>query len=126
MTQCRNVLIVEDDLSIQKSLRLAIECEGYKVFTAGNGKEGLDLFPTIEKPCVILLDLMMPVMDGFEFLEMRKLNQPLSQVPVVIVSAFLEKAKEVKADGYVKKPVQLDDLFVLIKKHCEQFTGQAR
>lgn len=115
---CGNILVVEDDVAIQKSLRFAMESEGYKVFTASNGKEGLETFGTMPKPCMILLDLMMPIMDGFEFLAERNKNPPLAEIPVIIVSAFPEKMKAVPADGYINKPVKLDALFELIKKYC--------
>jgi CheY-like chemotaxis protein len=114
----KNVVVVEDDPAIQESLRMAIELEGYNVYLANNGREGLKVLSTLVDPCIILLDLMMPVMDGFEFLAARKQDSVLSKVPVAVVTAFLDKAKGLDAQGFVKKPVNLDDLFDFIKKYC--------
>lgn len=105
---------------------MAIELEGYTVYTAGNGREGLDLLSTIPAPCLILLDLMMPVMNGFEFMEARASHPALSRIPVVVVSAFAEKAKAILANGFVAKPVNLDHLFDLIKIHCAKPTPETR
>ena len=116
--QRKGILIVEDDEDIREALALVLENEGYPVFSASNGKEGLDLFPTLPDLCLILLDLMMPVMDGFEFLVARKQDVKLSKVPVVVISAFPERARELAADGCLKKPIQVNDILNYINQHC--------
>src|SRR4051812_46327475 len=63
------ILIVEDDVDIRDSLRQLLEDEGFSVLTAGNGREGLERLKSMSQPCLILLDLLMPVMDGREFLD---------------------------------------------------------
>jgi CheY-like chemotaxis protein len=113
-----NVIVVEDDVHIQNTLKFAIELEGYTVFLANNGKEALQLASSVQDACVILLDLMMPEMDGFEFLAVRKADPTLAKIPVLVISAFHDKARNLDAQGFIKKPVNLDDLFSLIKKHC--------
>ena len=118
-SQGSSILIIEDDEGIRTSLRLALEFEGYTVFTAANGKEGLDVLPTMPRPCLILLDLMMPVMNGWEFIKaLEEGDVTLATIPVVIVTAFAEQAQALKSKGVIKKPVDLDVLFQAVKKWC--------
>src|SRR4051812_23507934 len=104
--QCKNILIVEDDEGIRETLVLALELEGYTVTTAGNGQEGLDVLPHMQTPCLILLDLMMPVMNGWAFAEALRADMVLAAIPVVVVTAFSERAARVtQARGVLKKPI---------------------
>lgn len=115
----KNILIVEDDEDIREILRLVIELEGYVVHTASNGQEGLEALAKIETPCLILLDLMMPVMDGWAFAEALEKDKLLTKIPFVIVSAFGENASNIKkARGTIKKPVDLALLKNTIKMFC--------
>ncbi|MEO5970924.1 MAG: response regulator, partial [Bdellovibrionia bacterium] len=61
---CKCILIIEDEETIRDSLQFFLEFEGYQVYSASNGREGLDILSKLDLPCLILLDLMMPVMDG--------------------------------------------------------------
>lgn len=114
----KNILVVEDNKEIQDSLKLALEVEGYTVFTADNGKEGLETLAKMPTPCLILLDLMMPVMNGWEFVEEIGKDIMLSSIPVVVVSAFGDKKGTPKTEGYIQKPVDLDALLNTVSKHC--------
>ncbi len=116
--QNNRILVVEDDESIRETFKLALEVQGYTVFTASNGKEAIDLLQKISRPSLILLDLMMPVMDGWGFVEELEKKGNFSSVPVVVVSAFTEKAKPIKAKAIVKKPVDLDLLFDVVSRYC--------
>lgn len=116
--KCRSILVVEDESSIRETLRFALEMEGYTVFTASNGQEGIDLLATIPKPCMILLDLMMPVMDGWGFVEAIEKDLLLTSIPVVVVTAFSDKLKTVKARDVIKKPVDLDALSKVAQQWC--------
>ena len=85
------VLVVDDDDGIRHALQQVFEDEGYEVSTASNGRDALDKIEQMGlagPPCVIVLDLMMPVMDGREFLTHRTGDPSLRAVPVVVVSAF--------------------------------------
>lgn len=117
---CKCVLVVEDDIEIRYVLKEALEIEGYEVYTAGNGKEAIDtLLNTACHPCLILLDLMMPVMSGWEFLKHRHENDTLATIPVVVVSAAGErKLQEAEAEGVVKKPINLDLLLNWVNRFC--------
>ena len=117
--QCKNILIVEDDADISEILKFAIEMEGYTVCTAANGKEGLEVLSKIEAPCLILLDLMMPIMDGWAFAEALEKDPTLNSIPFVVVTAFAESAINIKkARAIIKKPVDLELLSSTIKKIC--------
>lgn len=114
----KSILVVEDNKEIQQSLKMALETEGYNVFTADNGKEGLDTLSRIPTPCLILLDLMMPVMNGWEFVDVISKDIMLSTIPVVVVSAFGDKMGTPKTEGYIQKPIDLDALLNTVSKHC--------
>ena len=117
--RCKYILIIEDEKSIQEALKVALEMEGYIVFTADNGQEGLDKLPTIPTPCLILLDLMMPVMNGWEFAEIVSKDITLATIPVVLVTAYGDRAREVTSKAIIKKPIDLDLLLKTVQKWCE-------
>ena len=131
---CRNILIVEDDLDILDALQSLLTDEGYTVFTASNGKEGLEKLKTIEVPCLVLLDLMMPVMNGWEFLEAKKSDVVIATIPVIIVSALraasalgYEATPTIKSPvGYLKKPVGLEQLLTLVQEYCHPSSESTR
>jgi CheY-like chemotaxis protein len=117
-THCNSILIVEDEDSIREALKLVLEYEGYQVREASNGKEALEILPSMPKPCMILLDLMMPIMDGWKFTEVLAADVMLAAIPVVVVSAFTDKVKTVKCNEFVKKPVNLDLLIPIVHRYC--------
>jgi CheY-like chemotaxis protein len=118
MANCKTILIVEDDEGIRDALKLMLEFDGYEVETAENGKVGIERLSTIETPCVILLDLMMPVMDGWEFADVLKKNTAHASIPIVVVTAFADKARSVGAARIVKKPVDMDTLLGFVREYC--------
>src|SRR5690606_28206772 len=90
---CKTILVVEDDADIREVLREVLEVEGFTVRTADNGKVGLEALEEIGRPCLILLDLMMPVMNGLEFLAALRARSAPRSPPVVIVSAYSDIAR---------------------------------
>jgi CheY-like chemotaxis protein len=112
------LLVIEDNKEIQDSLKMALEAEGYKVFTADNGKEGLEILEKIPTPCMILLDLMMPIMNGWEFVDAISKDLMLSTIPIVVVSAYGDKKGTPKTEDYIQKPIDLDALLNTVSKHC--------
>jgi CheY-like chemotaxis protein len=116
---CKNVLIVDDDQAIRQIMQDVLEVQGYEISTAADGREGIarlrDLSP---QPCVVLLDMMMPGMNGWQFLDYQR-NDPLfSRIPVIICSAYREIAKSVKASAILEKPIQLNALLDTVKAFC--------
>ena len=117
-TKKNNTLVVEDDEAIRESLKLILEFEGYTVYTASNGKEGLEILKKIPRPCIIFLDLMMPIMNGWDFIEAVEKDVVLATIPVVIVSAFADSGRNLHVKGIVKKPVNIDDLMKFSNQYC--------
>lgn len=116
--KCSQILIVEDDESIRETLRLFLELESYSVLTAENGKAALDRLSDFRQPGVILLDLMMPVMNGWEFLEHLHKLSLYSKTPVIVITAFIEKSAQLNVSEIIRKPLKLDQLLCSIKHHC--------
>jgi CheY-like chemotaxis protein len=112
------VLIVEDEEDIRETLRLSLELEGYAVQTAENGKTALELLQNGPLPCIILLDLMMPQMNGWQFTENVRKDENLKLIPIVVVTAFNERTRPIDVQKVMKKPVDLNDLINMIEKYC--------
>ncbi len=107
------ILIVEDDDDIREALTQILELEGYVVRQAANGREALDITSQQATPSLILLDLMMPVMDGWQFRAEQMKDAALSKVPVVVISADAsvhEKVASFGAASVLPKPISLDRL----------------
>ena len=116
---CKCVLLIEDELPVREMMRDVLELEGYQVLSAANGKDALEaLHASPTSPCVILLDLMMPVMNGWEFLDVLRSSPRHSHVPVVICSAFHETAKSIRPSAILKKPFQLPSLLKTVQAFC--------
>jgi CheY-like chemotaxis protein len=112
------IFIVEDDVDTREMLGRFLELEGYVVETAANGRQALERLTGGVRACVILLDLMMPVMDGWQFRREQVRNQKLAHIPVIVVSAAgRERLQQIEANAYLSKPVDLDELL----KHISQF-----
>jgi CheY-like chemotaxis protein len=117
-SQCP-VLIVEDDEDLRDMMAQLLTIEGFEPATVANGREALDYLHTSEKPHVILLDLMMPVMDGWEFRRQQKADPDLARVPVIVLSALdAGRASTVDATAFLKKPLDFDRLLELVRLHC--------
>ncbi len=114
------VLVVDDDIHIRYALVDALEDEGYGAMSAANGLEALEVLRVLPKPpSVILLDLMMPVMDGWQFRAEQERDPLFSKIPVVVVSAIgREEASQVSASAYLKKPFLMEDLVSAVSKFC--------
>jgi CheY-like chemotaxis protein len=116
-----SVLLVEDDPDMQTLERLSLEGEGYQVSTANNGAEALRYLDSAT-PCVIVLDLMMPVMDGLTFLAERTERGLAEGVPVVCVSAggpeLMRRARELGAVACFDKPADFEALCDAVGRFC--------
>jgi len=120
----QNILIVDDDPTTVKILTHFLERERYIVTIARSGAEGLDK-AFREKPCLILLDIMIPDLNGFQFLSLLKKNKDLASVPVILLSMLTQesdilKGLEFGAVDYVTKPFSPPILLAKIKKHIRQ------
>ena len=123
--QQRLILVVDDDHAIREALSELLEDEGYQVACATNGQQALDLLARMAVPCVILLDLMMPVMDGFEFMGRKTADPALANIPVVVITAAgavrledLGGAIGALSPLVLPKPVRADTLMTAVRQFC--------
>jgi CheY-like chemotaxis protein len=117
----RIIFVVDDDPGIRESLADVLEDEGYTVVTAVDGREALaKLRGQGPVPCVILLDLMMPVMNGAQFYAEQQRDPALASIPVVVISADDNIRQKAAALGgqYISKPVQIEQVLDAIDRHC--------
>ena len=116
------ILVVDDDDDIRRSVVETLEDEGYRVVTARNGQEALDLLRnSLPAPSLILLDLMMPVMDGRQFRAEQLKDPALAPIPVVLVTAHAfatQEARELTPHGHLEKPFELRDLLKIAERFC--------
>lgn len=113
------VLVVEDDPDVREVMIAVVENEGHTAVPAENGAEALQLLRNGLNPCLILLDLMMPVKNGWQFRAEQSADPHLATIPTIIVSAAgRETMRDLHAAGSVPKPIDLDKLTKLLKAHC--------
>jgi CheY-like chemotaxis protein len=113
------VLIVEDDADLREMMAQLLALEGYDAAIAANGRDALDYLRRGATPRLILLDLMMPVMDGWEFRREQQRDPAIASVPVVVLSALDRgRANDVIADDFLKKPLDFDRLLHLVRSYC--------
>lgn len=121
------ILIVEDDGELQQVLSLAFNRDGYELHYAFNGKEGYDKMVSLS-PDLVLLDLMLPVLNGVEVIKLATTNTSLKDIPIVVMTAHGDKADmlehSMKASGvraYVRKPFELKELRSLVRRMLAQY-----
>ena len=117
----KRILIVEDDHDVAQSVADVLEASGYGTGIAANGREALDYLEQNTQSDLILLDMMMPVMDGWQFREEQRKLPVLESIPVVIVTAdgnARGKAAAIQAAGHVGKPVTIDGLLNEVERVC--------
>ena len=115
------ILVVEDDPDLAQLVAEVLESAGYRTAVAGNGREALDRLRTSTHPDLILLDMMMPVMDGWAFREEQQKEPALESIPVVTVTADGDargKAAAIHAAGYITKPISIDSLLDAVERIC--------
>jgi len=105
-----SILVVDDDEAIRQVVSEVLRDEGYEVVCAENGVEALRHLYKADRPDLVLLDLMMPVMSGWEVLEQLQSNSELSQIPVVVVSAMHAPG----VSEHLAKPIDLDRLLATV------------
>ena len=116
------VLVVEDDADIRFSLQILLQDEGYEAVSAANGRQALALLRAMPMlPCLILLDLMMPDMDGWQFRAEQRRDPELASIPIMILSAAADlpmQTAKLGAVGVMQKPVHVEELLEEIRRHC--------
>jgi CheY-like chemotaxis protein len=116
-TLTRKILIIEDEEDIREILKEFFEGEGYEVFTAIHGQDAFRVLDEVQKPDLILVDLMMPVMSGEEFIEKKKVHPQFADIPTVIMSAdhrAKAKAQALNIKWAINKPLELTSLISIM------------
>jgi CheY-like chemotaxis protein len=126
-TKCgRRVLVVEDDADVRQAVLEVLADQDYDAIAATNGAEALKRLHSdseANKPCLILLDVMMPVMDGWAFRAAQTSDPELRKIPVVVLTAHgsaQRVAIDMKVDGFLRKPVDLETLIATVHKYCDR------
>lgn len=115
----RKVLVVDDDRDIRETIAEVLEEHGFTVCTATNGQDGLDKVRTA-RPDLVLLDLMMPVLDGAGFCTAIRSDPLLADLPIVVISAYHDVetlAREMQVSGVLAKPLELERLVAAVHRH---------
>jgi CheY-like chemotaxis protein len=120
----RTILVVDDDPDLRGAIADVLNEEGYDVHLAGHGGEALDRLkkPELRKPALILLDLMMPEVSGWDFLALQKQDPELSRIPVVLMSASSKAPAQGDVPGTVdalRKPFKVEQLLEIIARHSK-------
>lgn len=117
-SEYKSILVVDDDEAVREVLKMSIEMEGYPVMTASNGKDALEILSQFPNQGLILLDLMMPVMNGWEFVEEFQKVEKYSKIPIIIISAYSERAQNITAIQEVfPKPMNFNVLLERVKHY---------
>lgn len=122
MTARHRILVVDDDIDLRETLISVLEESGYDVVGAENGVAALSALRTGPRPSLVLLDLMMPVMDGPTF-RLEQLKDPaIADIPVVVISAYQDVATHAGdlALEHLPKPIRLDEIRDCIRRLCER------
>jgi DNA-binding response OmpR family regulator len=120
----KKILVVDDEQDILRLLEAHLKASGYEVLMAADGNDGLNKAKT-EKPDLIILDLMLPFIDGIQICRMLKFDVLYKHIPIIILTAKsmkedLELGKQVGADTYVTKPFDYETLLITIKGLLEK------
>ena len=123
MMKNRQILLVEDDLYSSETLKFALEVKGHNVTLATNGRDALNMVNN-EIPQLIILDIMMPKMDGYHFCRLLKFDTRFQHIPVIIVSSKIQEADKklglaCGGNEYITKPYDLNMLINTVEKYLE-------
>jgi CheY-like chemotaxis protein len=116
-----SILIVEDDADLREALSQVLRDEGYEVLGAAHGREALDRLRGGRRPSLILLDLTMPVMNGWQFRAEQREDPELSRIPVIVLSAGQDLPAQMPVLGlqdYIRKPIRLESLLESVERLC--------
>ena len=112
-----SVLVVEDHDDIREAIGEILENEGYETALAEDGERALDLLAEIPRPCLVLVDLIMPHMDGWQLVNVLSRDDRLATIPVVVMSAAAN-ARTLPEHPTLKKPIDLEILLQIVRDHC--------
>ena len=111
------VLVVEDEQDLREMMRDALELNGYAVVTAGNGQDAMEKISHIENVCLVILDLFMPVMNGWDFIEQMRQRSDLASIPIVVHSSA-PGPLPAGITRFLQKPILFDRLISIAQEYC--------
>ena len=111
-------MVVDDDEEIRNTIGDILEDEGHEAIKVANGREALAFLRGHAPPCLVLLDLMMPIMDGWEVLRELERDPELAKIPVVVISAGGTQLGNRKADRLLRKPLKIEHLLDAVETYC--------
>ncbi len=118
--KCASILIVEDDKETRNLMLTILKEEGYLVEVASDGLEGLEKLSKVVKPTLVLLDLLLPDMSGWEFINQIENRQIYDSIEIVIVTALMVQDKSANAKEFIRKPFQIETLLGIADKYCSK------
>lgn len=118
-TQTRLVLVADDDAEVRDALAQVLDAHGFRAASAVDGQHALEHLAQGVTPCAILLDWMMPRVDGEEFLRTRARSGFLSGIPVIVISASHAPTADPRIQGFLAKPFGVSDLLTMLREVCE-------
>ena len=121
MNNEKEILIIDDDIKNIFALSAVLKAKKFQCISALSAHQGLKMLSSNKNVGVVLMDMMMPEMDGYEAIEKMKSDQELKDIPVIAITAQAmtgdrEKCMEAGADGYISKPVDVDELLLLLNQ----------
>ena len=115
------ILLVEDDSDIRESLAELLLLRGYQVTAVADGREALNYLETGDLPCLIILDLMLPVMSGWEFRHRQLSDARWSSIPTILLSGvnnLFQESQRLQAVAFIPKPIDIQSLYKTIDRYC--------
>lgn len=124
-SKTKNILIIDDDARNIFALSLVLRSRGYAVLSATSAREGIELLHTNKSISIMLLDMMMPDMDGYQALALIRSDEKLKDFPVIAVTAQAmpgdrEKCLQAGATGYISKPIDMDKLQAILVQYLQE------
>jgi DNA-binding response OmpR family regulator len=119
----KKILIVDDEIDLVETIRFPLESEGFTVLAAYNGEDGLNMART-ENPDLILLDIMLPKLDGYKVCRLLKFDERYKNIPILMLTARAQEkdrlmGMETRADEYITKPFDMDELIEKVKAYLK-------
>jgi len=119
----KRILVVDDEVDLVETVRFSLELEGWDVLVAYNGEEGLNQARK-ENPDLILLDLMLPKLDGYKVCRLLKFDERFKHIPILMLTAKTQEkdkilGKETGADEYITKPFDMDEVMIKVKNYLK-------
>ena len=119
----KKILVVDDEVDLVETVRFPLEMEGYDVLVSYNGEDALNQARK-ENPDLIILDLMLPKLDGYKVCRLLKFDERYKHIPILMLTAKTQEkdkilGKETGADEYITKPFEMDDLMEKVKKYLK-------